>query len=214
MDIKLSFRNEGAAQKMLADLRTGAPAAVALACNKLADTVQAEVRRSLSGSFTLRRQLFVERTIYRNKGTDFARWNQRPIQAVVRVNPERNFLAQHEEGGTKTAASGTNVAIPLQGVRPTATEVVPKRMRPAQLRTNTQVRKVVTPNGTFLVRNRPGTGKGKTLGWRTEFLYKLKRSVPLRPRLGMVDTFSRVVDRGAITEMMAALEVAIAQSVR
>jgi hypothetical protein len=49
---------------------------------------------------------------------------------------------------------------------------------------NEKVRKVVTPNGTFLVRNVLGKGRGRLHGSRSEFLYRLKPSVPLRPRLG------------------------------
>jgi len=213
MNIKLSFRNERAAQKMLADLQTGARPAVALACNKVADQVQSAVRASLPGAFTLRRKPFIENTIYRNKATDFARWNQTPVKAIVRVNPERDYLAKHEEGGDKTALSGSSVAIPLKPVRPTFNQVVRERLRLSALRSDPNVRKVVLPAGTFLVRNVKGRGKAQR-GARTDFLYQFKRSVRLRPRLGMMDTFTRVVERDAIPQMMDVMKEAIGKAIK
>jgi len=213
MDIKLSFRNEGAAQKMLADLRTGARPAVALACNKVADQVQSAVKASLPGAFTLRRKTFIENTIYRNKSTDFARWNQTPVQAIVRVNPERDYLAKHEEGGDKTPISGTSVAIPLKPVRPTFNQVVRDKLRLSALRSDPNVRKLTLPSGTFLVRDVKGRGKAQR-GARTDFLYLFKRSVRLTPRLRMLDTFTRVVDREAVPQMMGVLTEAISKAIK
>ena len=211
MDIRINIKNERSARKLLADLRSGAPGAVALACNKLADGVQAEVRKGLPSAFTLRRKPFIEQSIYRNKSTDFARYNQRPIQATVRINPERDYLAKHEDGGLKTPRSGQFVAIPLKPVRPVFSQVVRDKWRIGTLKTDPNVRKLTTPAGTFLVRDVKGRGKANR-GARTDFLYVFRRSVPLKPRLRMLETFSRVVDKDAVPQMMRAIDAAISKA--
>ena len=183
-----------------------APFAMSQTLNHVANEAQRAVKDSLSSRFTLRRKGFVENTIYRN-AEDKA--TKTKFQARVRVNPERNFLGQHEEGGRKTPQSGSNVAIPLPAVQPSPSTVIPKRLRPSGLRLNGQVRKVVTPNGTFLVRNRPGKGKGRLEGWRTEFLYELKPSVALRPRLSMRDTSEKAIDASFVRIAMVNIDSAI-----
>ena len=210
MKIGLNVNGEAALRKALQDIGRQAPYALSLALNDTANDAQTSVRDGLSNAFTLRRAEFVKRTIYRNRATDFARKDR--LQAIVRVNPERDFLAQHEEGGRKVPMSGSNVAVPLPAVQPNATAVVPRSLRPAALRRNAQVRKITTKNGTFLVRNRPGTGKGRLVGWRTEFLYELKRSVPIRPRLKMLDTASRSVDATFVARALQGIDRALASA--
>lgn len=170
-----------------------APFAMSQTLNAVANVAQQQIKDSLAERFTLRRAGFVQNTIFRQRGTDFA--TKTKLQAVIRTHPDRNFLAQHEEGGRKAPIAGSSVAIPLPAVREAAgRDVIPKRLRPSGMIKNGQVRKVVTPNGTFLVRNRPGKGKGRLDGWRTEFLYKLKPSVPLRPRLAFRETAEKAID--------------------
>jgi len=177
----IEIRQSAEVTAALRNIGRQAPFALSLALNRTANEAQREIRRGLS-AFTLRRKEFIERTIYRGVGDKATKAS--PF-ASVRVNPARDVLAQHEEGGQKTAKFGTNVAIPLPAVRQLAgSPVIPKRLRPQGLRMNEKVRKVVTPNGTFLVRNVAGKGRGRLNGWRTDFLYRLKPSVPLRPRLG------------------------------
>jgi hypothetical protein len=206
--VEITLRVDGASglRKALDDIGRKAPRAMALSLNRLADDVQAEVKKGLASRFTVRRSAFVQNTIFR-KGDDFAT-NTR-LRAQVRVNPDRNFLAKFEEGGRKGPRSGTSVAIPLEAVKPTPMTVVQARMRPAALRMNQQVRKITTPAGTFLVKNRPGRGKGQMTGWRTEFLYKLRPSVPIRPRLDMHSTALRVVSSRAKEVLMMGVDAAI-----
>lgn len=207
MKITLQVKGLPAARATLQRIGRQAPFAVATGLNNLANEAQRAVQDSLGDRFTLRRPDFVKKTIFRAKGTDFA--TKSKLQAVVRVNPARDFLAQHEDGEVKTARSGTHVAIPLLAVQPTRDTVVPRRLRPSGLRNNPHVRKITTPAGTFLVRNRPGRGRGGLNGWRTEFLYELKRGVPLRPRLRFHATTQRVIDASWERQLMAGIERAL-----
>jgi hypothetical protein len=192
MRIQIDVHGSEAVRSALRDIGRQAPFAMVKTLNATANEAQTAIRKGL-GVFTLRRKAFVENTIFRNRGTDFA--NKQHLQATVRVHPGRDFLAQHEEGGQKAPVSGRSVAIPMQAVQDAAGGgVIPRRLRPSGLRTNGQVRRIVTPAGVFLVRNRPGKGRGRLEGWRTEFLYRLKPSVPIRPRLAFRDNASKAID--------------------
>ena len=207
MDLKIRVEGVDAIKAALREIGAKAPRALTLTLNKLADDGQKAVQDSLPKSFTMRRADFVKRTIYR-KGDDFAT-NGRPV-ARFGVNPERNILAKFEESGSKVPMSGRSVAVPLQGVKPTAMTIVPKRMRPAALRTNEQVRKVVTPNGTFLVKNVQGKGAGRRTGWRTDFLYKLVPRVRITARLGFHETAKKAIDASFVRTATAGIDAALA----
>ena len=192
MDVTLTLKGDQATKAALTALGKDAAFVTAQAINATANAAQQAVRDNLTG-FTLRRRDFILRTIYRRPGTDFAK--KTDLRAALRVNPQRDVLAKHEEGGRKMpGAGGRTVAIPLEAVKPNEMAVIPRRLRPSQLPRD-QVRRVETRAGTFLVRNRPGRGSGGRVGWRTEFLYRLKPSTPLRPRLRFVETANKAVDR-------------------
>ncbi len=192
MDVTLQVKGDEATKAAMAALGKDAAFVTAQALNATANAAQQAIRDNLTG-FTLRRREFILRTIYRRPGTDFAK--KTDLRAFVRVNPQRDVLAKHEEGGRKVpGAGGRTVAIPLQAVKPNEMAIVPRRLRPAQLPRD-QVRRVETPAGIFLVRNRPGRGSATRPGWRTEFLYRLKPSTPLRPRLKFVETANKAVDQ-------------------
>jgi hypothetical protein len=177
----IEIRHSKDVANALAEIGRQAPFALSLALNYTANAAQREIRQGL-GAFTLRRKEYILRTIYR--GAVDKATKSYPF-ATVRIQPGRDVLAKHEEGGSKTPRSGNNVAIPLPAVREAAgNAVIPKRLRPSGLQRDARVRRIVTPSGTYLVRMRAGTGRGRMLGWRTEFLYRLKPSVPIRPRLG------------------------------
>lgn len=210
MKIGAEIRGMPDVRKALSEIGRQAPYALSVGLNAAANDAQRAIQDSLASRFTVRRAQFVRNTIFRQRGVDFA--TKANLRAVVRVNPERDFLVQHEEGGQKVAMSGTHVAIPLPTIKPTAATVVPKRLRPGALRGTGQIRKITTNSGTFLVRNRPGRGKGQLTGWRTEFLYQLKRSVPLRPRLGFIDTASRTVDATLVRRVLEGIDRAMASA--
>ncbi len=207
MDLKIRVEGVDAIKAAMREIGAKAPRALTLTLNKLADDGQKAVQDSLAGSFTMRRPDFVKRTIYR-KGTDFAT-NTRP-QARFGVNPERDQLAKFEENSVKAPRSGRHVAIPLYAVKPTAMTVVPKRLRPAALRGNEQVRKVTTPNGTFLVKNVQGKGRGRLTGWRTDLLYKLVPNVRLKSRLRFHETAKKAIDESFVRTATAGIDAALA----
>lgn len=210
--MQIHVKGSDAVRHELQHIGRQAPFALSLALNHTANEAQRQIQSGLS-AFTLRRKEFVERTIYRKPGEDFA--TKSKFRAAVRVNPARDFLGQHEEGGSKTPLSGRSVAIPLPAVVEAAGQpVIPKRLRPSGLRLNPQVRKVTTPAGTFLVRNRPGKGRGRLDGWRTEFLYRLKPSVPIKPRLRFHANASKAIDATFERIALAAIDQAVGRTVR
>lgn len=195
MEIRMTVRDSELVRGALTEIGRQAPFAMAKALNATANAAQTDVRNKLGSGrqFTLRRRDFVLRTIYRQPGQDFA--TKGVLRAVVRVHPEDDFLAQHEEAGRKVATSGRSVAVPLYGVKPTEETVVPTRLRPSALLSDPRVRRVKTPTGDYLVRNVSGRGRGRLRGWRTEFLYRLQPSVPLRPRLGFIANATETIDK-------------------
>lgn len=211
MQVSIEVKNAELVQKGLDSIARSARFATAKALNATANHAQTAIREGLTG-FTLRRKAFVERTIFRDRATDFA--GKAQLKAAVRVdpNPKKDFLAQHEEGGRKVPREGRTVAIPLPAVQPNRLEVVPRRLRPSRLQGD--VRRITTPAGVFLVRNRPGRGKGALRGWRTEFLYRLKPSVPLRPRLRFRENAEKAVDLHWVANALAQIEAILAQSTK
>lgn len=207
MQVSIDVKDAELVQKGLEAIGRSARFATAKALNATANHAQTAIREGLTG-FTLRRKVFVQRTIFRDRATDFA--GKAQLKAVVRVDPRRDFLAQHEEGGRKTPVAGRSVAIPLPAVQPDPSVVVPRRLRPSKLQGD--VRRITTAAGVFLVRNRPGRGKGGLRGWRTEFLYRLKPSVPLRPRLRFLENAEKAVDLHWAANALAQIEAILAQS--
>lgn len=206
MDISVSL--VGTATLRAEFQRIGRQAAFALSrtLNDTANAAQAAVQDSLASRFTLRRDRFVRNTIYRRRGVDFA--TKAKQSAAIVVDPSRDFLAQHEEGGRKAPIAGKHLAVPLQGVQPNRAVIVPKRLRPGALKADPKVQKVTTPAGTFLVRQKRGN-KRLGLGTRTEFLYKLQATVPLRPRLDMRETSLREIDRSFVRLALVNIDKAL-----
>lgn len=114
-------------EAMFARLPENAKFGASVGLNRTADEVQAGIRAGLQGKgFTLRRKTFVEQTIYRKPGEDFARKDQPEMFARVRIHEERDVLAKHEEGGQKRPRQGRVVAVPI-GARPTKDALVPAK---------------------------------------------------------------------------------------
>lgn len=112
--------------------------AVSMGMNRTMDEAQDAIRKRAASKFTLRRKTFVEQTIWRRPGLwphgDFAN-KDNPHSAAVRVNPDRDFLAKFEEGGSKRPRGGgvggagdkdRALAVPV-GARPSKGAVVPTK---------------------------------------------------------------------------------------
>ena len=208
MQLTLRITGHDEIKKALQEIGRKAPRALTLTLNKLADDGQKAVQGTLAKSFTLRRAEYVTKTIFR-KGDDFA--TQSRPRAAYGVNPERNILAKFEEDSIKAPMSGRSVAIPLLAVKPTRESVVSKGLRISTLRTDPKVRRITTPNGTFLVKEkRAGKVKGVKFGARTDLLYKLVPSVRLSARLNFHATAKRSLDDTFVRTATAGIEAALA----
>ena len=209
MDISIKITGHDEIRRALQEIGRNAPRALTLTLNKLADDGQKAVQDSLTTGFTLRRPDYVRRTIFRQSPGDFAT-NSRP-RAAFRVNPERDMLAKFEEDSIKAPMSGRSVAIPLPAVKPTADTVVAKALRVSSLRADPKVRKITTPNGTFLVKEKKaGKVKGVRFGARTDLLYKLVPSVRLKARLRFHATAQRTIDESFVRTASAGIDAALA----
>lgn len=209
MELSIRITGHDEIRRALQEIGRKAPRALTLTLNKLADDGQKAVQDSLTTGFTLRRPDYVRKTIFRQPGQDFAT-NSRP-RAAFGVNPARDMLAKFEEDSIKAPMSGRSVAIPLPAVKPTPDTVVAKGLRVSSLRTDPKVRKITTPNGTFLVKEkRAGKVKGERFGARTDVLYKLVPSVRLKARLRFHVTAQRTIDDSFVRTASAGIDAALA----
>jgi hypothetical protein len=186
--MKVGITTQGAtsASNSLKTLGKQMPFALATALNRTANAAQKDIRQNMSssGMFQFRRKAFIESTIYRDKATDFA--TKTHPQASVRVHPQRNFLAKHEDGGTKSPSSGRSIAIPSDGVRRNKNEIITKAQRPAALLGKRGYHR----DGDVIYKS---TGRGKAK--RRTALYLLRRAVKLSPRLRFVSTAETTITK-------------------
>jgi len=174
--------------------------ATALGMNRTMDEAQTTIRQGLSQKFTLRRATFMERTIYRKPGEDWA--TKTKLEARVRINEERNHLAKFEDGGQKLPTRGRKMlAVPVE-VRRTGAGIVPRSMSPRALlaKGNAYVR-----DGKLWLLSGRGKMKKRTLA------YVFKRSTPIAPVLGFVATATEVIGRRALPNIVGAIEVELAR---
>lgn len=172
----------------LAAIGRQAPFAASVALNQLVNAAQRDIRNRLPGNFMLRRKSFIERTIFRQPGEDFA--TKTRLQAGLRIHPERDVLAKHEDGGSKRAREGRHVAVPVAAPR-TAAGIVKEAYRLKALRGNPKVFRVDRPGGDPIIAEQLGRGRNQ----RIRVLYLLKRAVWLKPRLGFHETAAATIDR-------------------
>ncbi len=187
--VRLTIHGDVAVRQQLQAIGRQAPYALSVALNNTANAVQSAVRDSLSDRFTLRRKTFVENTIYRQSGVDWATKTKPQATVRVRDTPDSkgrvpDFLAQHEDGGTKTPRDGRSIAIPLPGARRNKGDIVTVANRPRAL----LAKKQAFRKDDLLLKR---TGRGKRA--KLTALFVFKRSVRIRPRLGMEATAERVV---------------------
>lgn len=176
------------------------PFATARAINRTAIAFQAEERDRLTDRFTIRRP-WVLQGVKINRG-DFA--TKTKPEAIVRIDPGRDFLIKFEEGGTKRPRSGTRLAVPDEARR-TKTGVVTRAQRPRAFGFVEHGRgvKAVVYRGqkrTFMVLRHSGRGeiyqrygrRGRGSGF-VRRLFVFTPSVEVDARLEFEDTARRVV---------------------
>lgn len=174
-----------------------APFAVSLALNKVANHAQSAVRDGIKRTYTLRREQFVLNTVKINR-EDRARKDK--LDATVRIDPERNFLAKFEDGGLKTARDGRHIAIPTSNVRRTKADIVQRSQRPRALldsRAAGNGKVFKTEAGIF---QRTGA-RGASV---VRALFLLRAVVRVRPTLSFKRNATDAVQRTWRTEMTSA----------
>jgi hypothetical protein len=198
--------DDTAVVRALSQIADQAPFAMSIALNRIANAGQADVRSRVKQAFTLRRESFILRTIYRKPGEDFAdrgsRSRGRPtlLEAAVRIHEDRNQLAKHEEGGIQRSTSGARLAIPAMVGR-NKFDIIPRNRRPRALRASPRVRVV----GDQILET---VGRGRVAA--TRLLYVLTPQVRLQPRLRMLETIEQVVAARWEPEIMDAIARAVA----
>lgn len=176
-------------RRQLQGMAKQAPFATALALNNVANDAQKAMQESLASRFVLRRPDFMKRTIKRERATDFARKDR--LEAIVRVDPQRNLLAKFEQGGEKVPTQGgKSIAIPTTKVRRTKAEIVQKSQRPRALLAsrNAQLGRVFVKDGTL--RRTIGRGVARV----TQVLYLFKAKVRIPKMLGFARTVGDAVE--------------------
>jgi hypothetical protein len=174
-----------------------APFAISLALNKVGAHAQENIRNHARRTFTLRRETFVLNTIKINREDRATKTRQ---STIVRIDPERNFLAKFEDAGQKTARDGGNVAVPTEFVRRSKNDIIPKAQRPRSLLDSKAALggRVVKTDKVIV----QFSGRGRSAV--TKVLYVLRRVVPIRPRLRFAVMAIEAVNRTWRDEMSAA----------
>jgi len=108
--LTVEIENGALIPTLMAGIATQIPFATSVAINNTLNDAQKAIRATLPQHFTLRRPEFIDRTIYIGQ-QDRARKDR--LVGVVRVNPQRNFLAKFETDHEKTSRSGKALAIPI-----------------------------------------------------------------------------------------------------
>ena len=135
--------------------RDQVPFATSLAINQTARGIQTEQRAGMRQRFTIRRAYVLQ-------GVKFSKFStKRDLEAIVEIDPTREFLFKFEEGGT-VRPRGTRLAVPDE-VRRGKTGVVSRVMRPRRLefeRWGSGPRAEVHrgKKRTFMIRRPDGTG--------------------------------------------------------
>lgn len=174
-----------------------APFAISLALNKVGPHAQENIRNHARRTFTLRRETFVLNTIKINREDRATKTRQ---STIVRIDPERNFLAKFEDAGQKTARDGGSVAVPTEHVRRGKTDIIAKAQRPRALLDSKAAMggRIVKTDKVIVV------FKGRGRMAITKILYVLRRVVPIRPRLRFQVMAIEAVQRTWRDEMTAA----------
>lgn len=183
----------GMLDKLPANARFGA----SVGMNRTMNEAQDAIRGSLPKNFTLRRALFIERTIYRKPGDDWASKSQ--LTARVRIHDSRDYLAKFEAGGVKRPREGRSLSVPIDVPR-TGADIVSRRYSvPALLDSG----KAYVRDGKVWLLSGRGKVKKRTLA------YVFKSQVPIRPVLHFVVTGRRVIESRGLENIAGAILIEI-----
>lgn len=202
------------------------PFALSKAINLTVDKAQDAVQAALPGEFHLRRAQYVENTIYRKPGQDFA--TKQNLVGAVRVNPERDILAKFEDGGEKQSISGKSLAVPV--VRLDQPDLIIQRSDPLNIKT---VMNAIANAGGKIGKKQRGRKLGpvrqqasasvyliksggktfviqRTGPTTTRVLYAFEKQVPIMPQLNFDEIAMRAALASWDQNMADAIEYAMA----
>lgn len=171
------------------------PFATSVALNRTAYEVRDAQRARLEERFTIRRR-WVSWGIAVPE-----RASKDRLSATIHVDPSRQFLIRHEEGGTFRPARSSRFSIPADAAT-TGTGLVRRSERPRAQ----GFRKVSEGPGvevfqgqrrTFMIRRADGTGgvfrrRGRGRASEVRTLFRLRPRIDLEGQLGFHDTAERV----------------------
>ena len=176
--------------------RDQVPFATSVAINNTAKGIQTVQREGMKRRFTIRRA-YVLQGVKINKFS-----TKRDLEAVIEIDPTREFLFKFEEGGT-VRPRGTRFAVPDE-VRRTKTGVVSRVLRPRSLEFK---RSGSGPRGevfrgkkrTFMIRRPDGTGAifqrfGRRRSTRVRMLFSFTPKAKIEPMLEFEVTAQTVFD--------------------
>jgi hypothetical protein len=171
--------------------------AIAKGLTDLAKAAQQEVIDTLPSRFTIRNTWYKPNTPL---GFKIKMATKENLQSEVYSTA--SFLGLQEEGGTKRSISGHRIAIPTDQVRRNKKDIIPRSQRPAQI---SKLFPIKSKGRTFLVKRiTRGTQKGSL-----SFLYQLRTSTNIKPRLQFHETCQQIADRKGTSIMETAIQYAL-----
>lgn len=192
------------------------PFATSLAINRTAKEAQRAVRNRMENEFTLRRARWFKAAV---KIKPFS--TKRSLAAQILIDPpggqsRADIITRHEERGRRHPLEGQSLAVPIEA-RPSERRQVPKKLRIRNLEFRLLGRSgqwtvYQGEQRTFMIRRADGSGyvfqrrgrrrrrrasagSGRGRWENVRMLYALKPSTPIEPRLGFVDTITRIVNQ-------------------
>lgn len=168
------------------------PFAISKALNETANEVQKAQRLEVQQHFTLRHPTFILNTI---KIFPQERATKDRLTVVIRIDPDRDFLAKFEAGGEKRPLVGQFLAVPAAIA--SKHDIIPSSLRPKALQIQphtTSAGKIQLKGlqGTYIIESGRFSGLFQRKGGVSRLLYAFKKEVPLPASLHFEDTANDV----------------------
>ena len=197
--ISVDTRDLDKLRRFVAESRGQMPYATSRALNSLAFDVRDKVRGSMPQNFTIRRKWVVNQLQVKQRA------DKRQLEAVVGTSDAGEFLAKHEEGGTRTAL-GRYVAIPTRAVKRTKTDQIRKSDRPASLGTKASV---VDYNGNKWLALNKSRKWAQGSASKTRLLYLLKPRTQIDERLELHEQGQYIIKQRGTQALKDAVDYAL-----